>query len=147
MKRVVVNILATTGLAVVILSAVVRVLLPGYDLFFTAVVLQTFGANIVIHLGIELARRFEIKYLVLEVLLDMVYTTIVLIGFGLIFDWFDITPIWVLTLMAVFINLVAQLLNMFHVRKESNSINELIKKREKQTIETLNNFTQKEKIK
>jgi len=129
MKRIITNIMATTGISIVALSVIVRLLLPGYDLFFTFVVLQTFGANVVIHLGILFVQRLEVKYVALEVFLDIVYTSIVLIGFGLAFDWFEITPVWLLILMAVVVNLIALFLNMIRVKKDASTINELIKKR------------------
>ena len=131
MKGIVLNIMATTGVSVVVLSIFVRILLPSYDLYFTLAVLQTFCANVVIHLGFLVTRIFESKYVVLELLLDIIYTTIVLVVFGMIFDWFGITPIWVLVVMAIVINLFALFLNMVRIRSEAKSINNLLKKRNK----------------
>jgi len=121
--------MATTGISIIVLAVIVRIWLTGYDLYFTFAALQTFGANIVIHLGIWFTQRLEIKYMALEVILDIIYTSIVLIGFGLAFDWFIITPVWMLILMATFINLLALFLNMARIRKEANTINDLLKKR------------------
>ena len=129
MKRIITNMMATTGISIIVLAVIVRIWLTGYDLYFTFAALQTFGANIVIHLGIWFTQRLEIKYMALEVILDIIYTSIVLIGFGLAFDWFIITPVWMLILMATFINLLALFLNMARIRKEANTINDLLKKR------------------
>jgi len=123
--------MTTTGLAVVALGIIVRFMLPGYDLYFTKVVLQTFAANVVIHTGFIITRKFESKYLALEVFLDITYTTTVLIAFGMIFDWFEVTPIWVLVIMAVIINLIVFFLNMARIRENANIINKLLKSRDK----------------
>jgi len=136
MKKAIVNIMATTGLAVAILAVIVRIMHPGYDLYFTKVVLQILSANTVIHTGLLLMRKFENKYLALEVFSDIAYTTIVLLVFGLVFDWFIVVPIWVLVIMAALINLAALFLNMIRLRKDVNQINNLLKNRdENQTLQ------------
>lgn len=129
-KRVIINILATTGLAVVALAIIVRIFLPGYDLYFTSVAFQTFGANIVIHIGLQLTRKYESQFFAAEVFLDILYTTIVLVVFGTIFDWYGIVPIWMLIVMAALINLTALFLNMARIREEANTINKLLKQRD-----------------
>jgi len=132
MKGVIVNIVATTGLALVILSMFVRLLMwPYHDLYFSTVVMQIFGANIVIHLGLRLTRKLESKYLALEVLLDMAYICAVVMVFGWVFDWFGAAPILILVVTAVVVHLVALFLNMARVREEANVINKLLKKRDK----------------
>jgi len=131
-KRTITNTLATTALAVIVLALIVRIQFAGYDLYFAYTVLSIFGANIVIHMGLLLTKKFESKYLALEILVDMVYTTVVLIVFGLIFEWFSVTPVWVLGAMAVLIYLVVSLcLNMARIRKEADTINNLLKKRDR----------------
>jgi len=129
MRRLITNIMATTGLSVVLLSVIVRILFPEYDLFFSFAVLQIFGANVVIHLGFLVTRKFESKYMILEVILDITYTTIVLIVFGVVFDWFGVTPVYMLIAMAAVINLAAMFLSMARVKEEANTINKLLKKR------------------
>jgi len=129
MKKIIVNIMATTALAVILLAAFVRILLPGYDLYFTSAVFQIFSANIVIHFGLVLIRKLESKYLVLDVLLDIVYTATVLIVFGVIFDWLVITPVWILMAMATLIYLVLFFFDMVRIRKEAKIINKLLKDR------------------
>ncbi|MCL2362847.1 MAG: hypothetical protein FWC73_13665 [Defluviitaleaceae bacterium] len=131
MKVLILNIMATTGLSVIVLAIVVRFLLQGYDLYFSIAVLQTFGANIAIHIGFLLTRLFESMYVALEIFIDILYTTIVLVVFGMIFDWFGIIPIWTLVIMAVMINLLALFLNMVRFKSEVNVINKLLRVRNK----------------
>jgi len=135
MKNIITNIMATTGLAVIVLAALVSAL--GFELYFTRTVLLIFAANIVVHLGLMLTRKFESKYLALEVLLDMAYTSAVLIIFGIAFDWFGATPVIILVAMAAAIQLVAVFLNIAHIKGETNTINKLLKKRDKNIIKNL----------
>ena len=128
-KTIIVNITVTTGISIVMLSVIIRILLPYFDLYFTVAVFQTFGANIVIHLVFLLTRIFESKYPALEILLDIISTTIVLLIFGMVFNWFRITPIWTLIIMAISINLVALFLNMVRIKNEANIINRLLNMR------------------
>ena len=133
MKKAIINVLATIGISLILLTAIVRV--QGFDLYFTRVVLITVSANVVIHLGLLLTRKFESQYLALGLFVDMAYTTAVLVVHGLIFDMFEVTPIWVLAVMAVLIHLLALSLDIARVRKETSAINKLLKERdEKQGI-------------
>jgi len=129
MKKLIIRILATTGLSVILLAIVMRVVHPGFDLFFTAIVFQCLGANVVIHSGLLLTRLFESKYLALEIMLDVAYISVVLIIFGVIFNWFEVTPKWMLVGMAVLIHGIALFLNMVRLRKEASIINGLLRSR------------------
>ena len=129
MKNTIINTMATTGLSVIVLAILIRAI--GFELYFTRTVLPAFGANIVIHLGFLITKHFESKYLALEVLLDMAYTTAVLVVFGLIFDWFGATPVLILVTMAAVIHLVSLFLNMARIQGDANTINKLLAKRDK----------------
>ena len=111
------NILITTALALVVLAVFISI--RDFDLFFSHAVLVTLGANIVIHLGLQLTQKFKSAYLALEVLVDVVYTTAVLVVFGFIFDLFHVTPIPVLVLIAASAHIVALFLNMSRSRKDA----------------------------
>jgi len=133
MKSIIINSMITTGLAVVMLAIVVRFLLhPGYDLYFTSTVFEILGANVLIHLGLALIRKIESKYLVLEVFLDLFYTTAVLVVFGTVFEWFGAIPIGIIIAIAALIHIFTILISMVHMREESNTINKLLKKRDKE---------------
>jgi len=121
--------MATTGLSIIVLSIMVWAV--GFELYLTRTVLPLFIANIVVHLGFLVTRNFDSKYVALEVLLDMAYTTAVLVVFGLIFDWFGTAPILVMVAMAAVIQLVALFLNMARIQGDANTINKLLEKRNK----------------
>jgi len=121
--------MATTGLAIMVLAAFI--MLFGFDLHFSRTVLLTFAANIVIHLGLLVIHKFEIKYLILEVFIDIAYTTIVIVVFGLVFDWFGATPLIIMVAMAVALHLIALFANLAYIREETNTINNLLIRRNK----------------
>ncbi|MCL2404845.1 MAG: hypothetical protein FWC92_04775 [Defluviitaleaceae bacterium] len=129
MRKTITNVMATTGLAIVVLSVFINLL--GFDLYFSRTALLIFAANIVIHLGLLVTSKFESKYLALEVFIDIAYTTAVLVIFGIAFDWFGATPVIFLVAMAAAIHLIAVFLNIAHFREETNAINKLLKKRDK----------------
>jgi len=125
------NVFTTTGFALVILAAIEmnsHLTIP-----FSKTVFEILGANIVINLGLQLMRKIESQYLFLESFLDVVYITIVLVIFGWIFHWFELTQIWTLALMAVVIYVVATFLRMGRVREEINEINKLLEERDKRS--------------
>jgi Protein of unknown function (DUF3021). len=97
-------------------------------------VFQSLAANIIIHLGYFLTRKFESEYVILEAALDIGYTIIVLIIFGFIFHWFTSTPIWMLVIMSIVIYIVGLLLSMIRIREEIDTINRLLKRRIKNQI-------------
>jgi len=130
------NVFTTTGFALVILAAIdmnVHFFIPYNETIF-----QILGANIVIHLGLLLTRKFESQYLFLESLLDVVFITTVLVILGWIFNWFyywfsPLTEIGILASMAVVIYVVSTFLKMGRIREEVNEINMLLKKRDKRS--------------
>ncbi len=128
MKKLIINIMASTGITLIVL-AIIGTLFSAKFLFISSV-FQSLGANIVIHLGFLLTSKFESKYAALEVALDIGYTIIVLTIFGAVFDWFtNGTPIWVLVIMAVLIYLLGLLISMYRMRVDINNINKLLRKR------------------
>lgn len=130
MKKMVVNIMASTGITLIVL-AIIGTLFGGKFLFISSV-FESLGANVVVNLGFLITRKFESKYAALEVMLDIGYSIIVVIIFGAIFDWFtNGTPIWILVIMAVVIYLSGLFLSLFRIRKDINTINRLLQKRNK----------------
>lgn len=130
MKKAFINIMATTGVTLIVLAVLGT--LFGAKAILISSVFQSLGANIVIHLGFLLTHRFESKYILLEAALDVGYTVVVVVVFGAIFDWFGSTPIWVLVLMAVIIYTISYLHNIFRAREEIREINLLLQKRNHQ---------------
>lgn len=127
MKKFFVNIFATTGITLILLSIIA--------LFFQAkcVYLETFfqvlGVNFVVHFGLVILSKLELKHAITEIFLHIGLITIMLIVFGSIFHWFKSTPIWVLVIMGFAIYIISAILNLFCMKQEAQEINALIKKK------------------
>lgn len=132
MKKFAQNIMVSTGITLVVLSAIAT--LFGAKHLFVRSVFESLGANILIHLGFIITKKFESKYAILEIGLDILYTIIVLIVFGAIFDWFSNgTPIWILVIMSLVIYLIGLILSVFRMKTDINTINKLLKNRHTKT--------------
>jgi len=130
MKNLIVNTLFTTGAALVILAGFFIIF--DADVNFAFAVFEIFGANIVINCGIFLMiKKIEIRNLFLEYLLHISFIIVVLVIFGIIFDWYASTPVWVLVIMAIVIYLFAVITSIAIIKKDTKEINELLEKRNK----------------
>lgn len=129
MKKMIMNIMTTTGITLVVLALIGT--LYGAKFLFISGVFQSLGANIVMHLGFIITGKFESKYPILEAILDISYTIVVLIIFGAVFNWYRSTPIWILIIMAVIIYSLGCLMSIFRMREDVKVINELLQKRKK----------------
>jgi F0F1-type ATP synthase assembly protein I len=89
---------------------------------------EILAANIIIHLGLILTKKFESSYAVLEFLLDVSYIIAVLVAFGLFFDWFSSVPVWYLIIMAVVIYAFGTFINIVRTKKDADELNRLLQK-------------------
>ena len=126
-KKTITNTMFTTGTSLVILAAFS--ILFGKEFSYSFVVLQIFAANIVINLGLFMLWRIEIRYLILQYLLDVAYIIVILVVFGLIFDWYSTVPVWFLAATAAVIYALATIITVTKFRKDTDKINELLQKR------------------
>ena len=136
MKKTVSYILFTTGAALVILALFSIFIVGDVELIDANVVLEIFLANIVINSGLFLRWKFEIRYVILEYLVDISYTIIVLVIFGLIFDWYSAVPLWLLVVMATVIYLFAIIITFTKIRKDTAEMNELLQKHKEKQADT-----------
>jgi hypothetical protein len=130
MIKVIVNIMATTGTALVLEAAICA--MYGVTAIYVRDCFQVLGANIVIHLGLLLTGKFESRYAILEFLLDLTFIIVVVAAFGAIFNW--ASP-WIFAI-AVVIYVFGILTNMARIRKDADEINELLNKRKEKNIDT-----------
>lgn len=119
--------MATTGITLLVLSAIA--ILYGGKYISVYSVFQSFGVNVVIHLGFLLTGKFESRYPILEAMLDITYTAAIVILAGNWFDWYHSTPIWVLFLMSLLIYAAVYLLNIVRMKEDVKEINTLLRKR------------------
>lgn len=129
MKKLIVNIFAITGISLTLLSIIA--------LFFQAewlnilTVPQVLSANAIIYLGITLLRTLELKYFIINILLENTLIAAVLVSFGSVFNWFTSTPVWLLVSMGVVIYFISLLLDLLHMKQEAQEINSLIQNHNK----------------
>lgn len=128
MKKFVINVLATTGLSLILLSIIALFYEAEYLCLQT--VFQVFGANAVLHFGFLLLRKLEMKRLLVETFSAIAMIIILLILCGFLFDWFSSTPVWILIPLGFVIYFVSTMLNLIGMRQDAREINMLIRKRE-----------------
>jgi len=133
MKKLVLGIFFTTGISVVIVAIIFSVISRQVEQYrwldLHRHFLYIFFANIAIHLGLLLTRKIDSGYRALDVLLDVLFIMIVLIGFGWQFDWVGTVSVWIIALMGVGIYVIGYAYNMVRISGEVSQINGLLEKR------------------
>jgi uncharacterized membrane protein YqhA len=127
MKKTVVNTMATTGAALVALT-IFAVIIGGISIYVHTI-LEILAANIVIHFGLFLIRKFESSYAALAYFFDISYLIADLVVFGVIFDSYSSVPVWVLIIVGVAIYLYGLFTNMVRIRNDIKEMDELLQKR------------------
>lgn len=124
MKKGFINIFATTGISLVLLSVIAMF----YRAEFLCVetVFQVFLVNVVAHLILLFMATIEIKYLVIEAAIEIVCIVVLSLLFGAIFHWYTSTPVYTLVPMSIAIYVISIVLNILHMKQEADEINELI---------------------
>ncbi len=124
MKKMILNIMATTGITLVILALVATCY--GGTVIFISAVFQALVLNIVIYAGIYLLNRFEYRYPILETGLKLVYVLALVLISGWVFDWYQNLSGPVLVLMTIVIFGVCVCLDTISLIDEVKKINCLI---------------------
>ena len=124
MKKMILNIMATTGITLVILALVATCY--GGTVIFISAVFQALVLNIVIYAGIYLLNRFEYRYPILETGLKLVYVLALVLISGWVFDWYQNLSGPVLVLMTIVIFGVCVCLDTISLIDEVKAINGLI---------------------
>lgn len=127
MKKFIVNIFATTGISLLLLS--ITALFFHAQCIYLQTVFQVLGTNIMVHFGLFFLNKLEVKYAVFEIFLNITLILVMLLLFGSVFHWFTSTPLWVLMIMGFVIYIVSIILNLLCMQQEAQEINALIKKR------------------
>lgn len=129
MKKNIVNILATTGISLLLLSSIA--LSFHASCIYLETVFQTFGVNIITHLGILCIKKLELKSIVTEIVLEMTLIVCELLVFGRLFHWFTSLSFMLLVCMGVVIYIISLFLNLLQMKQEAKELNLLIKSRNK----------------
>lgn len=124
MKKMILNIMATTGITLVVLALVATCY--GGTVIFISAVFQALVLNIAIYVGIYLLNRFEYRYSILETGSKLIYVFALVLTSGWIFDWYNNMSGLVLVLMTIVIFAVCVCLDTISLRGEVKAINDLI---------------------
>ena len=126
MKKFILNIMATTGITLVVLASVALC----YDatVIFISAVYQVLALNIAIYAGIYIINRFEYRYPILETGLKLVYVLAAVLVSGWIFGWYENMSVVVLGIMTIVIFGVCLGLDTMSLMDEVKTINGLIEK-------------------
>lgn len=129
MKKNIVNILAITGISLLLLSVVA--LLFHASCIYLETVFQAFGVNIITHLGIMCIKKIEIRNIFIEMVLEITFIVCELLVFGRLFHWFTSLSFLLLICMGVAIYIISLFLNLLQMKQEAKEVNLLIKNRNK----------------
>lgn len=124
MKKILLNIMATTGISLVVLS-LVAILYDG-SLICIDTIFQVLGLNVVIYIGLYFMGVIEYRLAILETGLKLTYIIALVLISGLILGWYNNLPIVVLVLMTIGIFIVSVCLDAISLITEVKSINVLI---------------------
>ncbi|EHJ52617.1 hypothetical protein [Streptococcus macacae] len=130
MKKLIVNILATTSLSLVLLSLVALFYYQAHVLYL-ATVFQVLAANVLIHLSFLWIERCDIKNRFLELLGNILVIEGILLLFSWCFNWLSTLSLWLLVTMGAAFYFCTLLLDIFYIKRTTAEINDLIKRRHK----------------
>lgn len=124
MKKMILNIMATTGISLVALALIATL----YDgtLICIDTVFQMLGLNIVIYIGLYFMDYIEYCYALLETGLKLIYIIVLVLISGFLWGWYSNLPVVVLVLMTIAIFIVCVCLDAISLISEVKSINILI---------------------
>lgn len=129
MKKMVLNIMATTGITLVVLAVVA--LCHSATVIFISAVFQALMLNIFIYLGIEVLNRFEYRYSMVETGLKLIYVSVLVLLFGKIFSWYSNLSVGALLLMTIVVFAFCVALDTISIIGEVKIINDLIEQDKK----------------
>lgn len=126
MKKMILNLMATTGITLVVLSIVA--LCHGATVIFISAVFQALLLNIFIYVAIYILEHFEYRYPIIETGLKLSCVLAMVLASGWIFGWYANLSIIVLVIMTLVILVVCVFLDTLNLLDEVKTINDLLEK-------------------
>ena len=127
MKKLISNILATTGIVLLVLAVVA--LCYGETAIFINTIFQILAVNTVVYLGLYLIGVLELRYPILETGVKLVFIFGIVLLTGWLLGWYEFVSVAVLGIMTVIVMIVCVCLDMLSLRTEVKEINELLEER------------------
>lgn len=129
MKKAAINIMASTGIILLVLSAVAA--MYGGKAICINTIFEIAMLSILIHCGFIVTHRLDFRYPILEIMSDISYTLAITLILGAVFKWYRSTPVWVLVIMVIVIYMAGCLIDLYRTKEEVKVINELLENRKK----------------
>lgn len=129
MKKAAINIMASTGIILFVLSAVAA--MYGGKAICINTIFEIAMLSILIHCGFIVTHRLDFRYPILEIMADISYTLAITLILGAVFKWYRSTPVWVLVIMVFVIYMAGCLIDLYRTKEEVKVINELLENRKK----------------
>lgn len=129
MKKAAINIMASTGIILLVLSAVAA--MYGGKAICINTIFEIAMLSILIHCGFIVTHRLDFRYPILEIMSDISYTLAITLILGAVFKWYRSTPVWVLVIMVFVIYMAGCLIDLYRTKEEVKVINELLENRKK----------------
>lgn len=124
MKKIVIHIMASTGIIVLALSVVA--LLYGGKAVFIHTILEIAVLSTLMHLGFFVTHRLNIQNPFFEIMLDISYTLFATLLLGAAFHWYQSIPVWVLVIMVFVIYLVGYLTDLYRTKVHENTFTAIL---------------------
>lgn len=124
MKKIVLNIMAMTGITLTILALVALC----YDatVIFISAIFQALLLNVIIYIGLYILKRFEYRYPIVETFVKLAYVLILVLASGWFFGWYENMSAVVLGLMTLVIFVICVVLDAISLIDEVKDINGLL---------------------
>ena len=129
MKKAAISIMASTGIILLVLSAVAA--MYGGKAICINTIFEIAMLSILIHCGFIVTHRLDFRYPILEIMADIGYTLAITLILGAVLNWYRSTPVWVLAIMVFVIYMAGCLIDLYRTKEEVKVINELLENRRK----------------
>ena len=130
MKKTIINMMFTTGISIVGLTLYFIFLRE--ERVLTQTILQLFAANILLHLGLYIRDKFEVRNPIIERILDNSIIITVLLVFGFVFGWFVKVPVWLLVISAIGLYIITVFITSSEVKKDIEKVNKILEEQNKE---------------
>lgn len=124
MKKSIIYFVLSTGFSVIGLTLFYIFIREESILIQT--MLQLFGANLILHLGLNIRGKFEIRNPIIESIVDNSIIITGILVFRLVFGWFEKVPVWLLVISPIGLYIITIFITSSEIRKDIEQINKLL---------------------
>lgn len=128
-KRVIVNVLATTALSIFLMCLVA--IIKGFTLMGIFVPFEILLVNLLAHIGFILFDKINMKYKILNYIVMLIYLIGVIVGFGYLFKWFVVNEIWVVCVVGIAVFIIALVIDIIKINRDASEINSSLQELQK----------------